>query len=272
MVRLFLTVFLLFVSVSPCFSQESTQKENQYAQISLFSSKDGVTEDILSGLYLDMVQDWHSYWRTPGDTGLATTFDWSKSSNVKEVELFWPRPHLYEVFGFYTFIYPDDVLFPVKVTPKDPKKPVHLSVEAEVMACHEICVPQTVMAMLDIPVKDTPVATDKSTAIKEAFDLIPQKEVDGLTISNVVLSEEAMVVSVSSKSGFENTVLFVEAGEDLLLTRPAELLMDEKDSTKAMLKVVAPEGVENLQQALEGKSIILTLINKDAALEQEFFF
>lgn len=44
------------------------------------------------GVDLNLGPGWKTYWKSPGDAGLPTEFDWSGSSNVIDAEVQWPAP------------------------------------------------------------------------------------------------------------------------------------------------------------------------------------
>ncbi len=272
MTRLILSLFVLLGVIFPAYALESEKAGAEHLQLQLITAKNGVTEEISAGILVDFEEHWHSYWRTPGDSGLAPVFDWSKSQNVKNVILSWPKPARFELFGFYTFIYPEDVLFPIKVIPADAGQPVELVIEANIMACNKLCVPQEASVRLDIPVVEVPKETAEAARLAQAIKNVPQKESKELSIDTAVLSSEAMVITITSKEGFEKTDLFVEAGEDFSLTSPVEFIENKEDPAKAMLKLTKPPEVADLSEALAGKTVTLTLINRDNALEKDFSF
>ena len=95
----------------------------------------------LIGLELDLPAGWHSYWRNPGDAGIAPRFSFETSSNLKALEVLYPAPERY-FDGFSTSItYHDRVVFPLKVTPVDAGAPVELRLGLDYGYCREVCVP-----------------------------------------------------------------------------------------------------------------------------------
>jgi len=67
-----------------------------------------------------------TYWRQPGEAGSPPVFDFSKSTNVAKVETSFPAPKHIDEAGTVVAGYDETVIFPLKVTPKDPKAPVTL--------------------------------------------------------------------------------------------------------------------------------------------------
>ncbi|MGL1742623.1 protein-disulfide reductase DsbD domain-containing protein, partial [Vibrio parahaemolyticus] len=69
---------------------------------------------------LNLGPGWKTYWKSPGDAGLPTEFDWSGSSNVIDAEVHWPAPSRLSILGFETVGYTHEVLFPVRLKLRDP--------------------------------------------------------------------------------------------------------------------------------------------------------
>ena len=94
----------------------------------------------MAGLRLTLADGWKTYWRSPGEAGVAPVFDWSRSRNLREAEIFWPRPELFESFGLRAIGYADEVVLPVRLVPEDPARPMEVRLEASLGVCDELCV------------------------------------------------------------------------------------------------------------------------------------
>ncbi|QGM99508.1 hypothetical protein F7D14_02510 [Methylocystis parvus] len=92
-----------------------------------------------------------TYWRQPGEAGSAPVFDFSKSSNVATVETAFPAPTHIDEAGTIVAGYDATVIFPLKVTPKDPKAPVTLDLKLDYAACGKICLPAKAELSLALP-------------------------------------------------------------------------------------------------------------------------
>jgi DsbC/DsbD-like thiol-disulfide interchange protein len=94
----------------------------------------------MAGLRLTLADGWKTYWRSPGEAGVPPVFDWSGSRNLREAEILWPRPHLFESFGVSAIGYAGEVVLPVRLVPEDPARPVEVRLAADIGVCNEICV------------------------------------------------------------------------------------------------------------------------------------
>ncbi len=92
-----------------------------------------------------------TYWRQPGEAGAPPVFDFSKSVNVARVEPAFPVPKHIEEAGTIVAGYDETVVFPLKITPKDPKAPVTLAMTLDYAACGKICLPAKAELSLLLP-------------------------------------------------------------------------------------------------------------------------
>ena len=104
------------------------------------------------GLQLRLTPGWHTYWRTPGDAGIAPAIDWSGSENLAHAEIAWPAPRrLPAIAGLETVGYEDGVVLPVTVTPTHPGAPLHLHAEVDYASCKNVCIPYHASLDLVLP-------------------------------------------------------------------------------------------------------------------------
>ena len=93
-----------------------------------------------------------TYWRDPGDAGLPPTLDFSASDNVASVETLFPAPRrIAEADGGEAFGYEGGVVFPLRVKPRDPEKPMTLRLNADFAVCEKVCLPAKAHLALELP-------------------------------------------------------------------------------------------------------------------------
>lgn len=95
----------------------------------------------MAALRLELTPGWHTYWRIPGDAGIAPGFDWSESQNLAGLTPIWPVPQVFEENGYISFGYEDELILPLEITPANPARPVALIGRLEIGVCRETCVP-----------------------------------------------------------------------------------------------------------------------------------
>lgn len=95
----------------------------------------------MAALRLEMAPGWHTYWRNPGDSGIAPRFDWSNSQNVANIRVLWPRPEPFTQGGMTSYGYEDTVILPLEITPQDASRPMALMGDISIGVCESTCVP-----------------------------------------------------------------------------------------------------------------------------------
>lgn len=103
-----------------------------------------------AGAEIRLAPGWKTYWRYPGDSGVPPAFDFGKSENVKAVSVGWPAPQRFADSEGVTIGYKTGVLFPLKIVPGDPNKPVVLRLKLDYAICEKLCVPAQGQAELTI--------------------------------------------------------------------------------------------------------------------------
>jgi DsbC/DsbD-like thiol-disulfide interchange protein len=93
-----------------------------------------------SGLSITLRQGWKTYWRVPGDGGIAPAFELT-GNNVASTQVSYPAPHRFVAASSTTIGYKDAVVFPIAVTPQDIAKSVTVTLKAFFGVCEEVCIP-----------------------------------------------------------------------------------------------------------------------------------
>lgn len=95
----------------------------------------------MAALRLRMAPGWHTYWRIPGDAGIAPRFDWSRSQNVLAIEPIWPRPSVFDQNGLRSFGYEGELVLPLRITARDRDRPMAIMGALSIGVCRDTCVP-----------------------------------------------------------------------------------------------------------------------------------
>ena len=146
-----IAICLLAAGADPAAAAEGAWTDGIKASVRLIAAGTAPDGRLSAGIEIVMPPGWHTYWRTPGDAGIAPTFDFSASVNVADVAVAFPVPTRLDDGFSVTNVYVDRVVLPLAVTVADPAKPVDLSVTLELGVCAEICVPDSVTAVVSVP-------------------------------------------------------------------------------------------------------------------------
>lgn len=236
-------------------------------QARLVPTPDHKTIDAM--LEIRLTEGWHTYWKNPGDSGLPPRFDWSKSTNVENVNIAWPFPKRFDEFGLQTFGYKDTVYFPLAITKTDGEADTMLNLTLDIMTCKEICVPDQLKLSASLDTNENPLST---RMVEFKHRLIPHEgDTEGLKLESVVLGPDGIVFTAFSKKGFNRADVFPILG-DLPFTGIPEIIPDEQDNRKAMIKIAKPSEIENLPADLQGKTLTVTFVAEKKAIVKNFTF
>lgn len=242
---------------------ESPFVSADYAQMRLISA--GAAQ---AAVEIRLAPGWHAYWRMPGDGGLAPQADWARSENVAAVAIKWPVPRRYQDMDMNSFGYEGNFILPLDVTVKDAARDTVLDLALDLMVCEKICVPQKLAARLTVPADDTGAAHKARIA---AVPLPHQGDLEDLRIENMVIGPDALVARVYAPRGFDAFDMFVESG-DVYVTASPQLEIDRKNPHYAQVRIPAPDGVDNLIDAIGATPVVLTVTDGQKAIERRFEF
>ncbi|MGI8525278.1 MAG: protein-disulfide reductase DsbD domain-containing protein, partial [Pseudolabrys sp.] len=106
--------------------------------------------ELRAGIEIKLQTGWKTYWRSPGDSGVPPRFDFTGSDNLASARVQYPAPHALTDETGTSIGYKGGVIFPVRIIPRDPSKPVMLKVTAEYAVCEKLCVPAEGRAELSL--------------------------------------------------------------------------------------------------------------------------
>ena len=128
-----------------------------HTQVTLILSADTARpgDTVLAGLDLKMDPGWHTYWKNPGESGIATTIKWDLPPGVTAGDIQWPLPKKLPPAEVTTYGYQDEVMLVVPLTLGPNLKagqPLTLTANLRWLECQQQCIPgkTTVTATLNV--------------------------------------------------------------------------------------------------------------------------
>src|ERR1700756_176951 len=185
------------------------QRDSHSAIRLLAGSRSGAV--LLGGIAVKLQPGWHTYWRTPGDSGVPPRFDFSKSENVEAVTVLWPAPTKFDDgAGGSSLGYTHQIVLPLRIVAKNADKPVTLRADINYAVCEKLCIPVEASGELAF----TSVASTEDSTLSAALDTVPKPATIGdpnpLTIRDVKREgKNGVLVDVAAPDSTEVN-LFVE--------------------------------------------------------------
>ena len=187
--------------------QEQQQPESsEPIEAELFSEQTSIQPGKSFGIALKISVDdgWHTYWKEPGDVGVACAIDWALPEGFEADELLWPTPTKYTEGDKSYWGYCDDFVLMTEITPpadlEHSTSPISLSGTLQWLACNDSnCLPGESSIKVDLPVlAATPdVNTTHRKLIAEARAQLTPKDWKARTVQTAVATRSRTLNQVN---------------------------------------------------------------------------
>lgn len=259
---------LLFINVT-------YSADNPKAIISIISNLDSINKnaDLIVGIRFKLPKGWTTYWRSPGDVGYGARFNWEGSKNIKNITLFWPYPIREKTYDFSANVYENEVLFPVKIIPKNESKPISIQLSIDYLLCQPgACIPLHQNLSWVLPVGNAKPGKNFAL-INKAMEKIPKSEntdklfVNDLRITQLTDDSATLRLNVNSLEDLSKSSVFIEGPEELTFDIPKLSIINDKSAYYTIN--VKKNNIEDTKLAmgeLLKKPLLITLVNNSEAI------
>lgn len=175
------TLWVMFVLALACtlalpVRSEPVKTENAEAELVAGMAAIAPGEPFDVALKLTPREGWHTYWRNPGDSGMATTIEWTLPPGFAAGDIQWPAPHAMPYGPLTNYGYGEEHWLLVTITPPADLAPgdVTLKARADWLVCEDICIPEGADLSLDLKAAASAVRDPFQTAgFKAARQALP---------------------------------------------------------------------------------------------------
>jgi thiol:disulfide interchange protein DsbD len=196
-------------------------KQVPLVQADLIADVDGVRAGtpFWVGIRLRMKERWHTYWRNPGDSGMATDVAWTLPDGYTAGPIVWPTPNRIPVTHLVNFGYEGETVLLAQITPpRDLGTRTSDTLQAAVswLVCEHECIPGDAKLSLTLPVESGP-GGGPSIVTQAAFDAahaaIPRASP---WTAKAALTDDAVTLSVAASGlkadGIRSAFYFPHSG------------------------------------------------------------
>lgn len=254
-IRLALTcLLLLWLPASQAADSGWLQSlQNDHAKIRLRAdtSKGDETRVLLA---VELEKGWKTYWRSPGEGGIAPAITWQ--GNPPPATWFWPTPQRFDVAGISTQGYQQRVMLPIVLKGTAPQQ---LAGTLTLSTCSNVCILTDYPFKLDLT---TPHDPQFNHDFAQAMGQVP-------IASGLVDSLQAgyrngeLQISAQRKAGWQQPELFFDTLTGADLGKPTV----SSDGESLQARVQVSDGWGDAAPDLRGKQ--LRLVISDGGIAQE---
>ncbi|OSK88012.1 protein-disulfide reductase DsbD domain-containing protein [Escherichia coli] len=251
--QILLCLLLLWLPVS--WAAESgwlRSPENEHTSVRLRADTSPTGE---TRLLLDVKLDngWKTYWRSPGEGGIAPSVDWK--SEMPEVEWYWPTPSRFDVAGITTLGYHNTATFPVTLRGTSPDR---IAGVLTLPVCSNVCLLTDYPFAVDVSTQDLTFAHDYA----QAMGKIPLSHgvVDSLSAG---YRPGELVITATRADGWSSPDVYLDALDDVHFGKPQMQINGEKLIAAVPITGNWGEGAPDLT----GQQVTLVIASSGVAQE-----
>ena len=242
--------FLLFF----CIGINAVTVDTGHANVSLVkfeNVQDGKNKTLL-GIRMDMQENWHTYWKNPGDSGGPIKVKWSHDDNVSISDLYWPTPSLIPYEPLMTYGYKNFVIFPFEIINSNNKNSF-IEASIDFLICDDICVPEK--ALIKTNLQD--IETDN--LLYDWFLKVPAQTLP----VKASLDEDYINIRFSSPFNVTSAIFFVDNQDIVNHASDQTLTKEENNYLLRVKKIEDIEDFDNLSGVIEINNDESYIINAD---------
>ena len=212
-------------------------------------------------LQVRLADDWKTYWRSPGEGGIAPRLNWDASENVAKVNWQWPVPERFSLLGIETQGYKHEVDFPLQLTPTDGDKVSTFNANLTLPSCTTVCV--LTDYQLQLPLQADFAGDDQlSHDYQQAVAKVPRAaRLVSLTSLTWDKASQQLEIILNNERGWQQPAIYVDELDEAIFSQPKFTINNEQ--LQVRFQVSSWNDELNLDQA----AIVITAIDTGLAEE-----
>ncbi len=241
---------------------ENPQHPPVKVRLMLTGQQDIQAKTVEALLEVQLDGEWKTYWRSPGEGGIAPEASWDESSNLKKVDWFWPMPKRYPQLGLETIGYKEHATFPLTLHLQDMSQPVTLRGKLTLSSCTNVCVLTDYTLSLNFTPAELTINQQAMHLYNQGQSTVPKAN-DLVVVDQLGWDEskQKVLLKATYLGGWKKPQLFVFGDEDVSFGKPVFTL----DGNKLTALVPASSWLGKV--ALLDKSLLLTFGDENLASE-----
>lgn len=218
-------------------------------------------------LQVELDDDWKTYWRSPGEGGVAPSISWENSVNLQSVEWHWPYPQQFNLLGIHTLGYKSATVIPMTLHIKDFNQPVKLDADLTLSSCTTICVLTDYPFSLTFVPSELEVSESAMFTHAQAISQVP-KSSPLIEQQNAIWDPNSnqLQVTLTKPLGWSSPELIVDSRNEAISDYSYQLKSVEVDGSKLVALFDVSTWLGEID--LSGQSVEVTVKDNDFVAEQ----
>ncbi|WP_108742881.1 protein-disulfide reductase DsbD family protein [Salinivibrio sp. AR640] len=220
----------------------------------------------LDGLLSVRLQgDWKTYWRSPGEGGVAPELIINDSQNLDDITWHWPAPKRHELLGLTMLGYKGQVTFPLTFEVETWQQPVSLDATLRLSSCTSVCVITDYPISLDVTPSALKADGERMYQFNQAMSQVP-KPLPSVQVESAVwdANKQQLAVTVTGNQAWQQPDMLVDGEAVIDDTFGVPSLHRDGDTLTATFDVT--NWIETPK--LTGKPIQVTVIDEQLLAER----
>lgn len=251
---------LAFAAAFPAIAAVTSWSSTEGGRMRLAALEEMEPGKVTAILEIEPNAGWKTYWRDPGDAGLAPQIDLSAARNLRLIRIAYPAPEIGQDEGGRFVGYHRPVSLVLELEKSDPAEPSKLSANVLVGLCREICLPFQSAFELPLDKASQPVSGE-FMSIQLAKAQLPEAPSSGFEVVQSGLNAD--------KSLFEATIAVPDASTAEVAAAPSSglLLGRQVQAADGKDRIIIRYPVARLPEKLDGAHIVLLVKSDGRAME-----
>lgn len=218
-------------------------------------------------LQIELDGDWKTYWRSPGEGGIAPSIEWKNSTNLELVDWHWPYPQQFNLLGIHTLGYKSATVIPMTLHIKDFNQPVKLDADLTLSSCTTICVLTDYPFSLTFVPSELEVSESAMFTHAQAISQVP-KSSPLIEQQNAIWDPNSnqLQVTLTKPLGWRSPELIVDSRNEAISDYSYQLKSVEVDGSKLVALFDVSTWLGEID--LSGQSVDVTVKDNDFVAEQ----
>ncbi len=181
------------------------------ARLALTGQGNSETHHLDGLLSIHLQGDWKTYWRSPGEGGVAPELIINDSQNLDDITWHWPAPNRYELLGLTMLGYKGQVAFPLTFRVNAWQQPVSLNATLRLSSCTSVCVITDYPISLDFTPRALKADGERMYQFNQAMSQVP-KPLPNVTLDSAVwdANKQQLAVTVTGNQAWQQPDMLVD--------------------------------------------------------------